>query len=349
MASMCFFLGLTAGEFTVAVVTSLVASVVFWLTFDFIPHRRAQKKIQPLVDYDLYLVYRKLFQFIETPFRQYENTPSQYQDEIFTGKTTENDFRLFLSTKCLTEGHRLIDEKARMLLPIGEKLQTVKEDIEKIINQLYVFNHYLSAEQILICRQILDKLNTYSYDWPAVHAERSGTIIQCVNPTAGYLSRMFNEVYALYLNLQNYLISSKKGREEVFANYRILLESSKISYLFYQGKFKMVCRLVKKSGNKFAKPLLFRSLFLLGEKDQSKKEMIDYLHQTSLRLISIRNVLGEVINDEDMKRSLMAERSDEEFNEMIQCIEKERKNKAEYREFAEEMMAYYNNETRGKH
>jgi hypothetical protein len=345
MARMCFILGLTAGEFTVAVVTSLVASVVFWLTFDFIPNRRAQKKIQPFVDYDLYLVYGKLFQFIETPFRPYENTPSQYQNEIFTGKITENDFRLFLSTKCLTEGHRSIDEKARMLLPIGNKLQTVKEEIEGIINQLYVFNHYLTADQILICRQILDKLNTYSYDWPAVHAERSGTITRCVNPTASYLSRMFNEVYALYLNLQNYLINSKKDGEEVFANYRILLESSKISYLFSQRKYKEVCQLVKKSGNKFAKPFLFRSLFLLGEIDQSKKEMIDYLHQSSLRLISIRNVLGEVINDEDMKRVLIAERSDEELNEMIQCIEKEKKNKRDYREFAEEMMSFYDNKT----
>lgn len=334
---------ITTGEFSVAVVTSLVASVVFWLTFDFIPQKRAQKKIQPLVDYDLYLVYLKLFQFIETAFRPYENTPSQYQNEIFTGRITESDFRLFLSTKCLTEGHRSIDEKSRMLLPIGKRLQEFKEEIEAIINQLYVFNHFLSAEQIFICRQVLDKLNMHSYDWPAVNAERNGTIARCVNPTAGYLSRMFNEVYALYLKLQNYLINSKKERDEIFANYRMLLESDRIAYLFSQGKYKTVCRLVKKSGNEFSHSFLFRSLFLLGEIDQSKKEMIDYLHQSSLRLISIRNIFGEVINDEDLKRALIAERSDEEFNEMMACLEKEKERKKSFREFAEELLEYYEN------
>ena len=339
MCCIGFSIGLSAGEFTVAVITSLVASIVFWLTFDIIPRKVALKKVKPLIDYDLYQVYMKLFIFIETPFKRFENTASLYQNEIFTGILTESEFKLFLSTKCLTEQYQSIDENSKKLMPIGNKLQNITDEIERIINQLYVFNHYLSAKQILICRQILDKLNTYSYDSPAYINDRDGTIHYCINPTVGYMSRMFKEVYDLYLQLQKYLINSNKS--EVFANYRVIMESSMISSLFYQGKYKKVCLLIKKTGNYLSQPLYFRSLYLLNRREESKKAMIDFLRHSSIHLIGLRNSFEEVIQDDSMKSILISERSEEEVNDMIRCLNQEHSSKDDFRHFAEKMMLYY--------
>ena len=338
---MALILGLTTGEFTVAVITSLVASIVFWLVFDRFPRRVAQRRIQPLVNYDLYQVYSKLFQYLETPFRQFEHSPSQFQTELFTGVLSMNDFKVFLSTKCLSESYQSIDENSGYLFPIGEKLQKITDDIEETINQLYVFNHYLSAEQILICRQILDKLKTYSYDLPSSQYHSDGSVTHCVNPTANYLAKMFYEVYALFMRLQNYLIDCPQRDSVLCSNYRMLLASSKLSSLYNQGKYKKVCHLTKKTQSPLSAPFHFRSLYRLGKTALAKEVLIDYLKSTSMRLVYMRNAFEDVIKDQSIMSVLVAERSEDEVNEMINCLNRESKNKAEYRSFAELMMEYY--------
>lgn len=127
----------------------------------------------------------------------------------------------------------------------------------------------------------------------------------------------------------------------MFENYRMIMESTRVSYLFSQGKYKKVCRMTKKTDNRMATSFYFRSLFMLNKKELTEKALIDYLNHTSVPLISLRNILGEVIADERMKAVLITERSQDEFNEMINCLEKERMSKENYRTFAERMMEYY--------
>ena len=78
------FWGASAGQIAVSIITSLIASIVFWFVFDRVPKWFAKKKVQPLIDYDLYQVYTMLFFFLETPFRPSKQTASQFQEELHT-------------------------------------------------------------------------------------------------------------------------------------------------------------------------------------------------------------------------------------------------------------------------
>lgn len=46
-------------EVIVAIVTSLIASVMYWVVFNVIPDRRERKKMKPLIDLDLFKIYIK--------------------------------------------------------------------------------------------------------------------------------------------------------------------------------------------------------------------------------------------------------------------------------------------------
>lgn len=104
-------------EVIVAIVTSLIASIMFWVVFNVIPDRRERKKMKPLIDFDLYKIYMKLGHFVEMPFIHSKHSPAYNQQHVFNGVVTKEDFRLFLSTKCETEEHKKIDDVAKNLIP----------------------------------------------------------------------------------------------------------------------------------------------------------------------------------------------------------------------------------------
>ena len=207
--------------------------------------------------------------------------------------------------------------------------------IASIINQLYVFNHYLTAEQILLCRNILDKIYRYSYDMPAF--DSAG--IHVVDPTLYYMSEVFDELYSLFLQLQEYIVrgidlSSFKSRS-------IETESRRIKWLFDHKKYWKVLRLTNKSKSSLVKPYRFRTLYLLNKKVDAKQALIDYLKQTSLRLIYMRSYFKEFLEDESMFAVLIKERSQEEYDEMVNCITREGNNKQAFLQRAQEFREYY--------
>ena len=329
------FLGASLGEIVVAIITSLVASAVFWLASDRLPKWWAQKKVQPLIDYDLYQIYMELFSYIQLPFCPMLHRSSYYQKELFSGELTEEDFKTFLSTKCLSEDYRRIDVKSKSLVPIGKELKERADRVASIINQLYVFNHYLTAKQILLCRNILDKIYRYSYDMPAFDSVG----IRVVDPTLYFMSEVFDELYSLFLQLQEYIVrgidlSSFKSRS-------IETESRRIQWLFDHKKYWKVLRLTKKKKSSLVGSYRFRALYLLNRKESAKQALTDYLKQTPLPLISLRHSFEEVLNDESMVAVLIKERSQEEYDEMMNYIAKESHGKHTFIRRAQEFREYY--------
>lgn len=329
------FLGASLGEIVVAIITSLIASVVFWLASDRLPKWLAQKKVQPLIDYDLYQIYMELFFYIQLPFCPMLHRSSNYQDEIFSGKLTADDFKTFLSTKCLSDSYRRIDEKSKSLVPIGNELKEKADKIAGTINQLYVFNHYLTADQILLCRNILDKIYRYSYDMPAF----TDNGYHVVDPSLYYMSGVFSELYSLFLQLQKYIISGIDLSS--FESQSIETESSRIKWLFYHKKYCKVLRLTKNTKSSLAGPYRFRALYLLNRKEDAKKALSDYLKRTSLRLIYLRSSFMELLEDDSMAAVLIKERSQDEYDEMKNCIDKEDAFKQAYLQKALEFREYY--------
>lgn len=334
---------MTWDDIIAAIVTSLIASVVFWLVFNVIPNMVERKKIKPLLDFDLYQIYTRLAHFLEIPFCYSLHRPSYLQMKLLTGGIKIEDYRLYLATKCLTEEYKKVDETARNLIPIGNTLKSVSNEIQDSIQKLYVFNKYLTAEQILLCRKIADKITTYDFEMRAF-LQIGNNVFSPVDPTMRGMEYMFYETYTLFLQLQDHLISRKPVGNELGDELGDFYENLcfwKLGLLYSQGEYKKVVKKAKLLNESNIKAYYFRSLYRMGEVEKGIAALKDILQKETMQLIYMRGYLKEFIDDEQIKDVLIAERSEKEYQEMLDCINKEREQQEEFEKFAAEMGEYY--------
>lgn len=69
-------------EVGIAIVTSFIASVVFYFFFQFIPERKKYKTIRPRLELELVEMAFSLYFYLEVPFRHNIHSPSFFQKEI---------------------------------------------------------------------------------------------------------------------------------------------------------------------------------------------------------------------------------------------------------------------------
>ena len=330
-----------AHEIIVAIVTSLIASIMFWVVFNVIPDRRERKKMKPLIDFDLYKIYMKLGHFVEMPFIHSKHSPALNQRQVFNGEVTKVDFGLFLSTKCETEEHKKIDDLAKNLIPIGHELAEISQEILGMIQKIYVFNKYLTAEQIKLCRKIADKITTYGYEDDA-HLMVDGRLMVPLDPTMKSMKNMFFELYQLYLQLRTYLINQDTVDNE-FGDFYQQLARRKVELLYSQKKYKKVLKLIDRMGDNSQQPYYFRSLYHLGRKVEGLALLRDYLQKEGMFLIYLRGYFEEFENDESIKEALINARSDEQYNKMVECINEEKEFWEQFKKAAGEIKEYYEN------
>jgi len=330
---------MTWDDIIVAIVTSLIASVVFWLVFNVLPNAVERKKIKPLLDFDLYHIYTRLAHFLEIPFHHSMHSPSYLQMRLFTGDIKKDDYRLYLATKCLTEDHKKVDDTAKNLMPIGSSLKSEANEIQDYIQKLYVFNKYLTAEQILLCRKIADKVTTYDFEMRAF--ERiDNYVFGPVDPTMRGMESVFYETYTLFLQLQDYLISQKPTGDKLGDFYKDL-RFRRLGLLYRRGEYKKVARIANDFDDVNTRAFYFRSLYRQGKTEKGLTSLRDFLQKETMQLIYMRGYFEEFIDDERIKDVLIAERSEKEYQEMRDCINQEREQQETFEKFAAEMGAYY--------
>lgn len=332
---------MTWNDIIAAIVTSLIASVVFWLVFNVIPNKVERKKIKPLLDFDLYHIYTRLAHFLEIPFYHSLHSPSYLQMQLFTGAIKKEDYRLYLATKCLTEEHKNVDENAKNLIPVGSRLKTISNEIQNSIQKLYVFNKYLTAEQILLCRKIADKITTYDFEMRAFE-QIGNQVFGPVDPTMRGMESMFYETYTLFLQLQDHLISRKPTGNELGDFYKNLC-FRKPGLLYSRREYKKVVKKAKSLNENINKAYYFRSLYRKGDVKKGLDALKHFLQKETMQLIYMRGNFKEFMDDERIKDLLIAERSEKEYQEMIDCINKEREQQETFEKFAAEMGAFYDN------
>lgn len=328
-------------EIFAAIVTSLIASVVFWLVFNEIPNAVERRKIKPLLDFDLYQLYSKLAHFLELPLYHSIHSPSFIQQRLYMGELKLEDYRLYLATKCLTEDHKKVDETAKHLMPIGDSLKAISNELLEMIQKLYVFNNYLNAEQILLCRKIADKVTIYDFGMRAFE-QVGNQMLAPVDPSMRGMEKMFYESYLLFLQLQDLLIK-QKPTENTLGDFYKVLNFRKIGLLYSQGNYKKVAGLAKKDSNTITKAFFFRSLLRNGETEHGLEALRDFLKEDKLRLIYMRDYFKEFIDDETIMNELIEDRSEKEYKEMMSCIIEEKERQKSFEQFAEQMDTFYAN------
>lgn len=330
---------MTWNSIIVAIVTSLIASVVFWLVFNVLPNAMEKKRIKPLLDFDLYQIYSRLAQFLEVPLCHSIHSSSHLQMKLYTGGINIEDYRLYLATKCLTEEYKSVDDTAKNLMPIGSSLKATANVILDQIQKLYVFNRYLTAEQILLCRKIADKMTTYDFEMKAF--SRIGNHILCpVDPTMRRMEKMFYELYLIFMQLQNHLISRKSKKNELGDIYKSLA-FREVGLLYSQGKYKKAAKKAKSKNDRNTNSYYCRSLWRQGEKDKGLTAMKAFLQKKSTQLIYMRGYFSEFKDNEQIKNVLVESCSEMEYQEMIDCIKKEEEQQRTFEQFAAEIGAFY--------
>lgn len=326
-------------EIMAAIVTSLIASIVFWLVFNVIPNANEHRKIKPLLDFDLYQIYSKLAFFLEVPLLHSMHSPSFIQKKLYTGLLKKEDFSLYLSTKCLTEEYQQVDDMAKNLMPIGQNLKKDANDIVEMIQKLYIFNKYLSAENILLCRKIADKVTTYDYEMKAFETV-GNKVFGPVDPTIRDMSGFFYDTYILFLQMQEILIGQKPISHELGDFYKHL-QFRKQGLLYSQGNYKQVIKTTKNKNDSFSKAYYFMSLIKNGEKEKGIVALKRYLETDKEKLIYLRGHFTEFADDNQIKEALIGIRSEDEYKEMIDCLRHEYEQQKTFENFALQMQTYY--------
>ncbi len=335
---------MTCNELIAAIITSLIAAVIFWFVFNFIPSKCELKKVKPMIDFNLYQIYFKLSFFLQIPFCPKKTHSMFSQHEFNNGQFTMEDFKLFLSTKCLSEDYQKIDKTANLLLPIGDTLKKDSQEILEMIQGTYVFNKYLSAEQIILCRKIADKLSMYSFDLKAF--ERDGNMIfHPVDPTLKYMSKMFFELYQLYLQLQDMLINETTNSDE-FGNVHMILVRRKIDILYCQKQYDKVASKTKRNNDSFLRSLHFRALLHLNKTKEAIEEIMMYLKEDKEKLIYLRGIFSEFVDNPIVTDALIKARSAEEYQEMEKCLQNENEQYENYKNFAHQLQEFYDKKCR---
>lgn len=336
---------MTWNEIIAAIVTSLIASVVFWLVFNVIPNVVERRKIKPLLYFDLYQIYSRLAFFLEVPLRHSKHSPSFLQHRLYNGELKKEDFSLYLATKCLTEEYQKVDEMAKNLMPIGHDLKERASEILEMIQKLYVFNKYLTAEQILLCRKIADKITTYDFEMQAFVYEGK-FVLGPVNPTMSGMESMFYDTYGLFLQLQDLLVMQKPLGNALGDFYKNLL-FRRAELMYSQREYRKVAKMTRGKNDSNAVAYHFRSLYRSGDKEKGLEALRRFLKAESLQLISLRSYFEEFLDDAAIREVLVDERSEKEYQEMVDCLAKEKEQQAAFEKFAEEMREFYEKKVRG--
>ena len=335
---------MTWNEILVAIVTSLIASVVFWLGFHYVPNTCERRKIKPLVDFDLYQIYLSLSHFLEIPFCYSIHCSPYRQQELLAGGLKKEDYQLYLATKCLTEEYKTIDDTAKKLIPIGSKLKEISNNILEQIQNLYIFNRYLTVEQIMLCRKIADKISCYDFEMKAF-SRVGNLLLGPVDPTMRGMENMFYETYQLFQQLQDRLISRKPKGNELGDIYRSLA-LNELRGLYRQGKYKKVVKKAKAVNDVNVNSFYFRGLWRQGKTEKSLAALKEFLMKDSSLLVYMRGYFSEFKDVKQIKSVLVEARSEKEYQEMVDCINKENEQQRAFEQFAAQMCAFYDDKVK---
>ena len=298
-------------EILMAITTSLVASIVFYFCFQFVPERRRYRRIRPRIEVELMEITDQLFFYLEIPLKHDIHFASAFQRDIKENQLNKEKFEIGLYNKCLNESY-LFDKNAEKLIVVGRALQTNADQISGRIRQTILNQHYLTTEEILIIEDIDRLLYTHLYEDNAF--EKIGNqIVHPVNPTISYMGENFNKLYILWNELRHLMYrynnirkENRQGRQRYFT-----LQWEYIEYLFRQKEYKQAKKTIRKlSSSKWSafqvsviNSLKLRLEFEVGHYEQAKAHTIELLKSRNQESpIYYRSLLDGVQgNDKVMK------------------------------------------------
>lgn len=313
------------------ILLSVIAALVFWLMFSYLPEQKRRKKLRPIVDLALFDVYKQLFSMFDLIMRHSNNSPSFYQSEIRAGKLSKNDIALGLKNKCINESYRYDPHVRGGLLVIGQEILDRAFELDELAKKVLSFHTYATAEELLLLEEIREKIRVYHFG--ERHINKScetifnGQVFRPVDPSISYRQQNFYEIYLLFCKLQPLVLNKKPIDRDRFIY--------KMQSLYYSGQYHFCIKLIRSEGHRFEKDsTLYRNYWALSERGiGNMQEFYKIIEETyklrpySGSLVSSRNTFKDLLGDNKLMEILAQFHSSEEISALRRSVQHDQKHK----------------------
>lgn len=331
------------------ILLSVVAAIVFWLVFSYLPERKRRKKLRPIVELALFDTYKKLFSLFDLVMRHSSHSPSFFQSKIHAGNLSVDDIQLGLQNKCLNESYLYDPCVKDALLVVGEEILARTLDIDQLANKVLNFHTYSTAEELVILEKIREKIRVYHFG--ERHIEKpcgtiiNGQVLLPVDPSISYRHRNFFELYELFCHLQKLVLNHSPLDRDRFIY--------KIQCLYYSGQYYSCVKLIQAQGGRFKKDsTLYRNYLALSEHGRGRTKAFYKIIEDTYRarphdgsLVSSRDTFRELLGDKKLIEILAQFHSSEEISALKESVEKDRKIKEAFENANQVLAKYFREQT----
>lgn len=331
-------------DFINPIILSVIAGIIFWLLFSFLPERKRLKKLRPKLDLDIYQAYMNLFFLLDLVMRPNSHSPSDFQQKIKGNKLTKEDLELGLQDKCWNETYLYDNNVNKLLMPIGKSLFDRASEIDLNIENLYSFSNYLTADEIILLEKIRKKLKVYdlnNYSRSAISVI-GGMELKPVNPSLSYMAQNLYELYLLFIQLQKLVYDNSYSDRDIFI--------SEVQHYYYTDQFAKCQRVATEGISKYPKDKNFLEFYsFLSEYKLGKTEtaysMLENILKDKPHLVSSRSFLSELLGDKKVSSLIEKIYSEKEVSELKEVLNRESIKEKSYIDQAIKLKQYYADKT----
>jgi hypothetical protein len=331
-------------NFTLQVITSLIAGLIFWLFFSYLPWRTRRKKLRPVVESALCDVYERLFCLFDAIMGHQSRSPSYYQAEIRSGKLTEEQIGIGLANKCLNDSYLYDKNVPHALMVIGRTIFDQCLAIDEVADKIISFNTYASAREVMLIEKIREQVRKYHFGERQVTASAKTplgpTVLYPVNPTIWYRKQNFYEIYQLFCELQGVVLNKLALDRDRFLD--------KMQHLFHSGQYGACKKLIRANEHKFSRDrVLCNDYLALCERALGNTNKFYQIIETTYKLrpydglVSSRSTFEDLIGDNKLLEILAESHSAEEIAALKQSVRHDFEQKAAFERASKALSQYF--------
>ncbi|MCK2113788.1 hypothetical protein [Pseudomonas juntendi] len=330
------------------ILLSIIAAVIFWWVFSYLPEQKRHKKLRPIIELTLFEVYKNLFSLFDLIMAPNLHSPSFFQSKIRSGHLSEDDIQLGLQNKCLNESYLYDPRSKDSLLVVGEEILERSINIDELCNKVLVFHTYATAEELILLESIREKIRAYHFSQRHIKKPCAiaiaGQILRPIDPSLNYRSRNFYEIYELFLTLQNLVLNHHPLDRDRFIN--------KVQWLYYSGQCHLCAKLIRSQGRRFERDrTLYQNYLALSERNKGNMKSFYKIIEDTYKarpyggsLTFSRNTFKELLDDNKFLEILSRSHSADEISALKCAIIQDAEHKKSF-ETANQLLANYH---RGK-
>lgn len=322
------------------IILSIIAAIIFWLVFNYLPRRRKHKKIRPKIEFDIYQIHFELAYYFFGLYKISSFRSVANQHKINAGCLTKNEIELWLQDKCLNDTYKY-DINRNKLISIGGELNKIAIKYSVRLQKLLNFIDYLTIEEILLLQKIEYKLFTYDYETNA-ESTVGNKKYKPINPNLAYMSENIYELYQLYIDLRkkvlNFNFIDREINKYLLPNFEIM----KATDSYYRGEYQKCLRYLKRKKSEERNWLIFQCQMKLGKNANAYKILIERLNSSKLKLVSLRGYLSPfIIENEDIVNICREVRDEDELKYCLKIIKEENALRVHHEKQNKELKDYY--------